>query len=72
MLYGFGKIGYGLVGVAVFDAFFNAMAEVAFQNNLSGFMDGLFDGVYLNKNVLAGDILVNHLVYCLNLSQYPV
>jgi hypothetical protein len=62
MLYGFGKAGYGLVGVAVFDAFPDAMVQMPLQNDLPHLMQGFFYGVYLDKNVLAGNVLVNHFV----------
>jgi hypothetical protein len=64
MLDGFGKVGDGLVGVAVFDAFTDAVVQMPFQNDLPRLVQGLFYGVYLNKNVLAGDVLINHFVDC--------
>jgi hypothetical protein len=68
MLYGLGKVGYGLVGVAVFDAFPDAMVQMPLQNDLSHLVQGFFYGVYLNEEVLTRDILVYHLVDCLYLS----
>jgi hypothetical protein len=67
MLYGFGKAGYGFIGVAVFDAFPDTMLQMSLQNNLPHLMQGFFCGVYLNEEVLARDILIDHFVDCLYL-----
>jgi hypothetical protein len=64
MLYGFGKVGYGLVGIAMFDAFPDAVVQVPLQNDLPRLVQGFFYGIYLNKNILAGDVLINHFVDC--------
>lgn len=72
MLDGFREIGDGLIGVSVFNAFPDAVLEVPFKNDLSRLMHGLFHRVYLDKNILARNILVNHLVDSFNLPRYPV
>jgi hypothetical protein len=46
MLYCFCEIGDSFIGVAVFDALFNAMVQMPFQNNLSDLMYGFFDRIY--------------------------
>jgi hypothetical protein len=72
MLYRFSKAGYGLVGVAVYNALFNAMIQMPFKYNLPCLVYSFFNGVYLNKDVFAGNILINHLVYCLYLPQNSI
>jgi hypothetical protein len=68
MFYRFGKVGYGLIGVTVFDPFPDAMVQMTLQNNLSDLMQGAFYRVYLDKDVFAGDILINHFINRLNLT----
>jgi hypothetical protein len=64
VLYGFGEGGYGLVGVALFYAFPDAVVQVAFQNDLPHLMQGLVHGVYLDEYILTGDVFIYHLVDC--------
>jgi hypothetical protein len=68
MLYRFGKVGYGFVSVAVFDAFPDAMVQMTLQNDLPHLMQRAFYRVYLDKDVFAGDIFVNHFINPLNLT----
>ena len=68
-LHGLGEIGNGLVGVAVFDTVSDAVFDMAFQYDLAGFVQGRFGGVDLGKNVLAGDVFIDHTVYGLYLAD---
>lgn len=63
-----GEFGNGLIGIAVLDAVADAMAYMSFQNNLACPVQGRLGGVNLREDVLAGNILVYHAVYSLDLS----
>jgi len=63
LFHGFGEIGYGLVGITMFDAFFDTVVKVAFQNHLPDFMQSAFNSVDLNQNILTGDLFFNHFPY---------
>lgn len=54
--------------IAMFDSVADAVTYMAFQNNLANPVQGRLGSVNLGENVLAGNILVNHAVYGLNLS----
>ena len=51
------------------DAVPDAVLDVAFQNHLTGLVQGRFGGVDLGENVFTGDILVDHAVDGLDLAD---
>jgi len=65
-----GEFLYGLVGVAVLNALDDAVAYVPLEDDLPAFMQGGLGGIYLGEHILAGDILVDHLVNGLHLADY--
>ena len=68
-LYRFGEVFNGFVCIAVFDAVPDTVLDVSLQNNLSAAVQGGFCGIDLRQNIFAGDILVDHAVNCLYLSD---
>ena len=68
-LYRFGEVFNGFVRIAMFDAVPDAVLDVSLQNNLSAAVQGGFCGIDLRQNIFAGDILVDHAVNCLYLSD---
>ena len=66
---GLGEVGDGLVGVAVLDAVADTVVDVPFQNDLSDLVQGGLGGVDLGEDVLAGDVLIDHAVDGLHLSD---
>ena len=58
-----------LIRVPVLDAVPDAVLDVAFQNHLTGLVQGRLGGIDLGKDVFAGDILVDHAVDGLNLAN---
>ena len=67
--YSFCKAGNCLFNIAVFDAVFYTMINVSFKNNLTDFVKGGFRRIDLREYVFAGNILINHTVDRLNLSD---
>ena len=65
---GLGEPGNSVLSIAMFDAVAHAVADMAFQNDLANPVQGRLGSVNLGKNVLAGNILVYHAVYGLDLS----
>ena len=59
----------GLISVPMLNAVPDAVLDVAFQNHLTGLVQGRLGGIDLGKNVFAGDILVDHAVNGLNLAD---
>ena len=51
------------------DAVFNAVAEMTFQNNLAAAVQRRLRGVDLGEDILAGDVLIDHAVDGLNLTD---
>ena len=58
-----------LIRVPVLDAVPDAVLDVAFQNHLTGLVQGRLGGIDLGQDVFAGDILVDHAVDGLNLAD---
>ena len=63
------KIG-DLLGVAPFNRFSDAVVDVTLQNDLTCLVQRRFCGVYLRKNILAGNVLVYHAVNGIHLTDY--
>ena len=57
-----------LLLVALRDRVADAVVDVPFQNDLPDFVERRFDGIDLRKDILAGDVLVDHPVDRLDLS----
>ena len=53
----------------MFDPVADTVFEVAFKHHFSGFVEGGLCGVYLGEDILAGNVLVNHPVDGLDLSD---
>ena len=65
----FGKIGDGLVSVAMFNAVPDTMLDVSFQHHLTGFVQRRFSRVDLGQHILARHVLIDHPVDRLNLAD---
>ena len=63
------KIG-DLFGVAPFNCVSDAVVDVTLQNDLTCLVQRRFCGVYLRKNILAGNVLVYHAVNGIYLTDY--
>ena len=59
-----------LVRVAMLDPVAHTVLNVTFKYNLPHPVQRRLRGVYLSEHVLAGDVLVNHTVNSLHLSDY--
>lgn len=68
-LHGFGKIRNGLIRVAMLDTVAHTMLDMSFQDHLSGLMQSRFGGIDLCKNIFAGNILIDHAVNRLYLTN---
>ena len=68
-LYRFGKFLDRRIRIAVFNAISDAVLDMPFQHNLPCFIESGFRGIDLRKDVLARNILINHPVDGLNLSD---
>lgn len=68
-LNGFREIFNCLIGVTVFDAIPDTVLDMPFQYNFSAAMERGFGGIDLRQYILAGDILVDHTVDSLYLSN---
>ena len=66
---GLGEVGDGLLGVAVLDAVADTVVDVPFQNDLSDLVQGGLGSIDLGEDVLAGDVLIDHAVDGLHLSD---
>ena len=58
-----------LIRISMLDAVPDAVLDVAFQNHLTGLVQGRLGGIDLGKDVFAGDIFVDHAVDGLNLAD---
>ena len=67
-LYCLGEPGNSVFCIAMFDSVADAVADMAFKNHLANPVQGRLGSVNLGEDVLAGNILVNHAVYGLDLS----
>ena len=70
MFYRLGEFGYGLICVAVFDAVADAVVQMTFEDDLPDLVERLYRGVYLDQNILAGDILIHHFIDRVYLTDY--
>ena len=66
---GFGKAFDRAVDVAVLDSVANTVVDVSFEHNLAAAMQRRFGGVDLHEDILAGNVLIDHAVNSLNLSD---
>ena len=66
---GFGEIFDRFIRVAVLDAVADAVLDVALEHDLAAAVQRRFGRVELRKNVLAGDVLVDHAVDGLHLTD---
>ena len=69
MFDGFRKFGHGRIGIALSDAVAHAVLKMAFEDNLANLVKGAFGCIDLHEDVLAGDILVDHAVDGLHLTD---
>ncbi len=63
-----GEPGNSVFCIAMFDSVADAVADMAFKDDLANPVQGRLGSVNLGEDVLAGNILVNHAVYGLDLS----
>ena len=68
-LHGLGEALDSLIRISMLDAVPDAVLDVAFQNHLTGLVQGGFGGIDLRQNIFAGDIFIDHAVDGLHLSD---